>query len=230
MDEVERLRAACERQREAIAEVSGAYLRQVFESEAAEGSEERRLGDILCLRKDVVHPRDNPSGSAIFVGLEHIESHTGVRIGSLSVEMSQLTGRKPQFRQDDIVYGYLRPYLNKVWVAEFDGLCSVDQYVYAVETNFADVRYVAAFMRSPLYLERAPISTTPGQLPRIRTEEVAAVRIALPTLEHQQHVVQHLEAQAREVARLQRQAERQRAAIEALPGALLTEVFGEVTS
>ena len=37
--------------------------------------------------------------------------------------MSKLTGRKPKFYKGDIVYGYLRPYLNKVWIAEFDGLC-----------------------------------------------------------------------------------------------------------
>jgi type I restriction enzyme, S subunit len=230
MAEVERLRAACELQSQAVASLPVAYLRQIFECEAAEGWEERRLGDILRLRKDVIHPSNHPAGAATFVGLEHVESHTGIRIGSLAVEMSQLTGRKPQFRQGDIVYGYLRPYLNKVWVAEFDGLCSVDQYVYAVEPDSADVRYVAAFLRSPLYLERAPIRATPGQLPRIRTEEVAAVKIALPPLDHQQQVVQHLEAQAREINHLQRHVERQRAAIEVLPGSLLSEVFGGAAS
>jgi hypothetical protein len=37
-------------------------------------------------------------------------------------------------------------------------------------------------MRSPVYLERAPIDASPGQLPRIRTEEVASVEINLPPL------------------------------------------------
>jgi hypothetical protein len=31
-----------------------------------------------------------------------------------------------------IVYGYLRPYLNKVWVAELDGYSSVDQFAFGV--------------------------------------------------------------------------------------------------
>ena len=92
-----------------------------------------RLGDLLRLRKDVVHPRNRPKGKSIFVGLEHVESGTGNRIGSAELEMDELTGRKPQFKMGDIVYGYLRPYLNKVWPAEFDGLCSVDQYVYEVD-------------------------------------------------------------------------------------------------
>jgi len=160
-----------------------------------------RLGDILQLRKDVVHPRDKPSGGATFVGLEHIEPHTGRRSGSVSLELSALTGRKPRFYKGDIVYGYLRPYLNKVWVAEFDGLCSVDQYVYTVRPDLASADYVAWFMRSPQYLRRAPISTTPGQLPRIRTEEVASVKIELPPLEEQRRFATRVDEQIGAVER-----------------------------
>lgn len=158
-----------------------------------------RLGDLLHLRKEVVHPRNNPTGHAIFVGLEHIESHSGRRIGSLELELAELTGRKPGYRRGDIVYGYLRPYLNKVWVAEFDGLCSVDQYVYEVDESRADTDYVAWFMRSPAYLERAPIKQTPGQLPRIRTEEVSSVPIELPSLGDQRRTASLLREQMAEV-------------------------------
>ena len=132
------------------------------------------LRDALELRNEIVHPRDNPRGEATFVGLEHIEPNTGRRIGSVQIRLEELTGRKARFCAGDIVYGYLRPYLNKVWVADFDGYCSVDQYVFRVRQGF-EARYVAAFMRSPLFLERAPIDETPGQLPRIRTDEVLDV-------------------------------------------------------
>src|SRR5262245_2524715 len=100
-----------------------------------------RLGSILRLRKEVIHPSDQPTCRATFVGLEHIEPHTGRRVGSAALDLSHLTGRKPRFCRGDIVYGYLRPYLNKVWVAEFDGLCSVDQYAYYVEPDTADAGY-----------------------------------------------------------------------------------------
>ena len=110
--------------------------------------------------------------------------------------MSQLTGRKPRFYKDDIVYGYLRPYLNKVWIAEFDGLCSVDQYVYQVDTVKADTGFVAAYMLSPMCLAVAPIDTTPGQLPRIRTEEVASVETSLPSLVEQRRIMRIIAQQA----------------------------------
>jgi type I restriction enzyme S subunit len=187
-----------------------------------------RLGDVLRLRKEIVHPRDNPSGPAVFVGLEHIESGTGRRIGQLEIEKSSLTGRKPVFKKGDIVYGYLRPYLNKVWVADFDGLCSVDQYVYSVDAAAADPHFIAWFLRSPVFLGRAPIARSPGQLPRIRTEEVAAVLVDLPRLADQHRIVELLSEQMMEVERARAAAEARLKAANALRAALLRQALREL--
>jgi hypothetical protein len=97
MEAVKRSRQATLPQLEAAKALSAAYLRTVFNSPEAQKWERKRLGNVLQLRKEVVHPRDNPTGLATFVGLEHIESLTGVRTGFIDVEMSQLTGRKPKF-------------------------------------------------------------------------------------------------------------------------------------
>ncbi|MGH7405359.1 MAG: restriction endonuclease subunit S [Candidatus Methylomirabilales bacterium] len=94
---VERGRAATEAQLETAKSVPGAYLRAAFDSPKVKAWPSERLGDILRLRKEVVHPRDNPKGRARFVGLEHIESGTGLRTGSVEIEMAELTGRKPRF-------------------------------------------------------------------------------------------------------------------------------------
>lgn len=225
MAAVERARAAAETQLDAAKALPPAYLRAVFNTPEARNWPRKRLGDILHLRKEVVHPRDNPKGLATFAGLEHIESGTGIRTGSIEVEMSELTGRKPRFYNGDIVYGYLRPYLNKVWIADFDGLCSVDQYVYRVSKTDADAAFVAWFMRSPVYVERAPISTTPGQLPRIRTEEVADVELNLPPVSEQRHIVAILSEQMTTAEKTRKALEEQIRAINALPAALLRRAF-----
>jgi type I restriction enzyme S subunit len=152
------------------------------------------LREAIEPRNEIVHPRDNPRGEATFVGLEHIEPNTGRRIGSLPIRLDDLTGRKASFRSGDIVYGYLRPYLNKVWVADFEGYCSVDQYVFRAKPGF-DPDFVAAFMRSPQFLERAPIDETPGQLPRIRTDEVLAVEMPSPPPSGQGRIAAKLRGQ-----------------------------------
>ena len=229
MKAVEAARRSVEEQLAAAKLLPNAFLRSVFESEDAQNWQKRKLGEMLNLRKDVIHPRNNPKGKALFVGLEHIESATGRRIGAIEVEKEKLTGRKPQFYKDDLVYGYLRPYLNKLWIAEFDGLCSVDQYVYSVNTNKADLNYLAYFMRSPVYLSTAPIDATPGQLPRIRTEEVASVEVKLPSLERQKELAEKLNKQMREVETLKKTLTEQLAAIKQMPSALLRKAFaGEI--
>ena len=225
MAAVEKARSAAEARLRAAKELPAAYMREVFESEEAQGWPRKRLGDVLSLRNEIVHPYDKPEGKATFVGLEHLQSGTGVRFGSVEVYQEALTGRKPKFYSGDIVYGYLRPYLNKVWIAEFDGLCSVDQYVYSVDETQADTRYVAWYMRSPLYLNRAPIDTTPGQLPRIRKEEVATVHIELPPLPDQIRIADQIDAKMNASRYVSECVDAEQDAILKLPAALLRQAF-----
>ena len=188
----------------------------------------RPLRDVIRPRNEIVHPRDNPTGNATFVGLEHIEPQTGRRIGAVPIDLGSMTGRKARFLPGDIVYGYLRPYLNKVWIAEFAGFCSVDQYVFIVDEAVADRTYVASYLRSPAYLAAAPIDETPGQLPRIRIDEVLSTPIPLPPLDEQRRIAARLREQLAEIDRAKAALETQRKAIDARPAALLREVFGEV--
>jgi restriction endonuclease S subunit len=232
MAAVEKARAATEERLEVVKALPAAYLRQVFPKPGdplPDGWQRVKLGEVLVLRKDIIHPRDNPEGPSVFVGLEHIESNTGRRQDSVKVEMSELTGRKPRFFKGDIVYGYLRPYLNKVWIAEFDGLCSVDQYVYNVASQKINTLYVAYFMRSPLFIENSPVGKTPGWLPRIRTDEVACIEIPLPPLAEQERIAGLLKEWMEAAGKASVVAEEEMETINALPAALLRQAFsGEI--
>jgi len=229
LNELRKARAAAEARLAAANGLPAAYLRSIFDGKRAANWKPRPLGLLLKARHEVMHPRDKPSGAAVFVGLEHIESGTGRRFASVSLRMEDLKGRKPRFYKGDIVYGYLRPYLNKVWVAEFDGLCSVDQYIFTVQPKEANAEFIAWFMRSPVYLERAPIDGSPGQLPRIRTEEVAATLINLPELEEQNHLVKEISQALEDIFRLSRAAQEELATINCFPASFFKQAFsGEI--
>lgn len=184
----------------------------------------RRLGDVLVRHNEVIHPGER-AGEAPFVGLEHIEPNSGRRIGSQTIDLGRLTGRKPTFRRGQIVYGYLRPYLNKVWVAEFDGYSSVDQFAFVVRPELADTEFVAAFMRSETFLRRSSIVTTTGQLPRIGTEQIAAVPIELPPIDVQRRITRDLAEQLVVANGAKRAAEERLAAAEAMGVAHLRQIF-----
>ncbi len=225
MAAVEKARVAAEARREAAEALPAACLRSVFEGPDAMRWPTRPLGEVLVPHKEIIHPGDRQSGAATFVGLEHIEPHTGRRIGSASLDLAGLTGRKPTFRQGQIVYGYLRPYLNKVWIAEFDGCSSVDQFAYDVRSDLADTRFIAWFMRSPTYLRRSTVVTTTGQLPRIGTGQIAAVEVGLPSLDVQRAVADEIDRQFAVRQRLCDLLSKEAEAIEGMPAALLRQAF-----
>src|SRR5262249_10168581 len=113
----------------------------------------------------------------------------------------------------------------KVWIAEFDGLCSVDQYIYSINSKLALAEYVFWFMLSPTYLKRSPVGSNTSQLPRIRLEEVAAVEFGLPSLEKQVQVVSRIQCVVDDINQLSDALQERLMTIKAMPAAVLRRAF-----
>src|SRR5690554_6326021 len=68
-----------------------------------------------------------------YVGLEHIQSNTGVYLGDLTpAEVKSSTFR---FTASHLLYGRLRPYLNKVLEPDFEGHCSTEIFPIRMKGN-----------------------------------------------------------------------------------------------
>jgi type I restriction enzyme S subunit len=63
-----------------------------------------------------------------YIGLEHIEPQTMKLLGHGYARDARSSSVR--FSEGDVLYGKMRPYLNKVWVAEFDGICSAEFLVF----------------------------------------------------------------------------------------------------
>jgi hypothetical protein len=112
-----------------------------------------------------------------FVGLEHLEPHTGRALGSS--DPGNASGPKKVFDAGDILYPRLRPYQNKVWRANRRGVCSSDQLVVRPTTS-EDGSVLAALMRSQHVLGQAVDMTSSLQLPRIRQADFSGVLLQWP--------------------------------------------------
>lgn len=180
--------------REAVAQtllVAASVMLRLFSG--PELAESRRMADVLDFRYELVHPGDGTTGPLRFVGLQHIEASTGKRKGEDHILAQELDGRKFRFSPGEIVYGYLRPYLNKVWIADCEGICSVDQYVLRPRLPLVDTSYLAYFMRSPLFVEQANSLTNNLLLPRLRSGLLASIRVPVPSLGRQREIVGQLD-------------------------------------
>lgn len=94
-------------------------------------------------------PQNVAAHNVNYVGLENIEPSTGRLVGFSQSSTKHIKSEKNIFHKGDVLYGKLRPYLNKVWCAEFDGICSTDILVlksdkpYALKHALLDSRFVA---------------------------------------------------------------------------------------
>src|SRR2546425_860954 len=84
------------------------------------------LGASATLVNTKVDPRQIPD--VPYVGLEHVEAQTMRLIGHGTA--SEVRSTKSEFSSGDVLYGKLRPYLNKVARPDFDGVCSTDFLVF----------------------------------------------------------------------------------------------------
>jgi type I restriction enzyme M protein len=70
------------------------------------------------------------NGQVTYIGLENITQNTGEITGSVITETpSDIMSLKNVFKPGNILYGKLRPNLNKVWLADRSGICSTDIFV-----------------------------------------------------------------------------------------------------
>ena len=122
----------------------------------------------------------------IYVGLQNIESNTGVFIPS--EEERESFGTALKFEKGDILFPKLRPYLNKVYLAEFDGVCSTEFHV--LKAKKCDKMYLFCFLNSQLVVNQTSYLMTGNTLPRLQTAEVENLLIPIPPPQIQNKIVE----------------------------------------
>lgn len=147
-----------------------------------------QLGNITKPSKEKVDP--NKVGLTNYVGLEHIEKDTSKLLGYGSSH--EVRSSKTKFYKGDVLYGKLRPYLNKVVVADFDGLCSTDILVFPKSKNFIN-KFLAYRLFSKDFVRFANLGISGVQHPRTSFNKIFPFKIALPLLQEQKKIVEEIE-------------------------------------
>ncbi len=161
---------------------------------------EVRLGDVLWRVETKVDPQTADVLTHFYVGLEHIESHTGrlLRDTKDVTEGSDILSIKTAFQKGDILYGKLRPNLNKVHLAEQEGICSTDIWALRAASEILP-EFAAYYLRSPAIHIRAAQIAVGANLPRVSADSFDRISFPLPTLPEQQRIVDVLR-QAEEIS------------------------------
>jgi len=151
------------------------------------------VGEAFTKGDQTVLP-ESLNGPVTYLGLENITQNTGKIEGIVTTENpADIKSLKNVFKPRDILYGKLRPNLNKVWLADRKGICSTDIFVVEAIEAKAEPALYAYLFRSARFNEAVMSQLKGAQLPRIGWTSFAELQIPLPPLEVQKEIVAEIE-------------------------------------
>ena len=139
-----------------------------------------------------------PGPEDFYIGLANVEPQTGELLVNPEEDLPE--GDCVKFQKGDVLYSKLRPYLNKVHLAEKAGVASPEFFVLRPVEGVRGA-YLAAILRAPIVLAQTKHMTSGNTHPRLTTQDVHSMYLPKPDTTDQDAV-----AAADEEARLEARA------------------------
>jgi restriction endonuclease S subunit len=139
------------------------------------------LSEVVKFRRELVN--DIPE-NAPYIGLENIVSNSGEY---METNAKESISSAFVFKKGDVLFPKLRPYLNKVFYADFDGICSTEFHVF--EAKKCDPYFLFSFLTRSVVVEQTSRLMTGNTLPRLQTEDIENLLIPIPNQTTQEKIV-----------------------------------------
>jgi type I restriction enzyme, S subunit len=137
-----------------------------------------KFEQIATIRKKRSDPKRNGRHS-FCIELEHIGQGSGQLIGYSSTTVQ--SSLKAQFNTGDILFGRLRAYLRKYWLADRDGVCSTEIWPLVPNSDVVSGQYLFQLVQTNRFIEAAS-SAYGTHMPRTDWNVIKIYVISLPPL------------------------------------------------
>jgi type I restriction enzyme S subunit len=145
-----------------------------------------RFGDVVRLCTDRC-AKPAAEGIERYVGLEHLEPG-GLRVKKWGLVADGITFTN-RFKPGQVLFGKRRAYQRKVAVADFEGVCSGDIYVFEPANGALHPSLLPFLCQTDAFYDHA-VGTSAGSLsPRTNWKSLADFEFVLPRLEEQSRLV-----------------------------------------
>ncbi|EPE4639995.1 restriction endonuclease subunit S [Shigella flexneri] len=151
--------------------------------ELPEGWEWCRIGNIVNIKSELVSPKDYLN--LYQVAPDIIEKGTGRVISKRTVKESGVKGPNSRFYEGQIVYSKIRPSLSKVFLAEYNGLCSADMYPLDCYIN---PNYLLKYILSIPFLMQVKKAENRIKMPKLNSDSFYNIIVAIPPYNEQQAI------------------------------------------
>lgn len=188
------------------------------------------LGTVTDYGKTVkVEPADIPA-SAWVLELEDIEKDSSRILQRLTQSQRQSLSTKNRFDAGDVLYGKLRPYLNKVVIADAPGFCTTE--IVPVQAGPAlERRYLFHWLKHPAFLKYVEAASHGMNMPRLGTDAGRAAPLILAPRPEQTRIADQLDTMLARIQACQDRLEAIPALLKRFRQSVLTAaVSGDLTS
>ena len=186
-----------------------------------ESWEKKTLGEVIYDVKDKYDPTADEFMDIPYVGLENIKSNCGIIGYNSSAEVKSV---KTLFQKGDMLYGKLRPYLNKHDITKIDGMCSTDILVFRAD-DLANLEYINYLFNTRNFISYAVDNSKRINLPRTSAKDVLRFVLEVPCLDEQKEIVWILGSLLAKEARAKEAAEAVLEQVEVMKKAVLARAF-----
>lgn len=193
----------------------------------SDGAGLRPIRALVTERKETIEPSSLGEKVVNYIGLEHIQSLTGEIADHFAPRRArEVKSRSKVFKKNDVLFGRLRPNLNKVVVARGDvseGICSTELFV-LIPNRKVVLPMVLRYLLSSHYIQRHAARLQTGTaLPRMNLDDLLDIEVPVPSLDIQLTLEDKLEQQFGELVRLRKD-------VQQMPEQILREFLSVVES
>jgi type I restriction enzyme S subunit len=171
-------------------------------------------------RKSIrINSSNYPNKDFHYIGMENVEKASGRLVDPPIVKGLEIKSQTLRVPHNFMIYGKLRPYLNKYWLNSSsweDVICSSEFFVFSINESKIHKEYFVFLISSQLVQTQLKNNMSGARMPRMNEEIFLNLEIPIPSIEQQRAIASHLNE-------LQEMAQQLRTAAEALE----TEAVGE---
>ena len=154
------------------------------------------FGQIALPRTRRVDPRASGLGD-FCIELEHVQSGTGRLAGAASSR--DRSSLKTAFEPGDVLFGKLRPYLRKYWLADRPGVCTTEIWALAAQPELVVPDFLYQLVKTDTFIAAAN-NTTGTRMPRADWHSLKELEVTIPAPDEQRAIASILHDMDEELA------------------------------
>ena len=147
-----------------------------------------RLGYLIDFSKSVTVSSSDINENDWILDLEDIEKETGKLLCKKRMLDIKSKSDKHKFFVGNVLYSKLRPYLNKVIIADENGYCTTEILAFDFGLNINN-RFAQIYLMSPYFVDYAMAGAYGVKMPRIGSDRGNLALIPIPPLNEQTRIV-----------------------------------------